>query len=160
VSAQSWQLVAETATRLTAVQQVPAQQEGTEDNFTVAMVTDIGGVDDKSFNQSAWEGLVAWGEENSKEKGIDGYDYIQSNADSEFVTNLNTAVNSNFDLVFGIGYKLKSAMQDVATQNPDTLFAIIDDVIEGENTVSYHLKTMKLLSWRVLPLQRQPKPIN
>ena len=113
---------------------------GTEDNFTVAMVTDIGGVDDKSFNQSAWEGLVAWGEENSKEKGIDGYDYIQSNADSEFVTNLNTAVNSNFDLVFGIGYKLKSAMQDVATQNPDTLFAIIDDVIEGENTVSISFK--------------------
>ncbi|WP_319471946.1 BMP family protein [uncultured Trichococcus sp.] len=113
---------------------------GTEDNFTIAMVTDVGGVDDKSFNQSAWEGLVAWGEENGKEKGIDGYDYIQSNADSEFVTNLNTAVNSNFDLVFGIGYKLKSAMQDVATQNPDTMFAIIDDVIEGENTVSVSFK--------------------
>ena len=109
-------------------------------DLKAAIITDTGGVDDKSFNQSAWEGLVAWGEENSKEKGIDGYDYIQSNADSEFVTNLNTAVNSNFDLVFGIGYKLKSAMQDVATQNPDTLFAIIDDVIEGENTVSISFK--------------------
>ena len=113
---------------------------GTEDNFTIAMVTDIGGVDDKSFNQSAWEGLVAWGEENGKVKGIDGYDYIQSNADSEFVTNLNTAVNSNFDLVFGIGYKLQPAMQDVATQNPDTMFAIIDEVIKGENTVSVSFK--------------------
>ncbi len=35
---------------------------------------------------------------------------------------------------------MKSAMQDVATQNPDTLFAIIDDVIEGENTVSISFK--------------------
>jgi len=113
---------------------------GADDNFSVVMVTDVGGVDDKSFNQSAWEGLEAWAEENGKTKGVDGYDYIQSNADSEFVTNLNTAVNSNFDLVFGIGYKLQPAMQDIAEQNPDTLFAIIDDVIEGENTVSVSFK--------------------
>ena len=44
-----------------------------KDNFTVAMVTDTGGVDDKSFNQSAWEGLQAFGEENGLEKGKDGY---------------------------------------------------------------------------------------
>ena len=117
-----------------------ATTAATDDNFTVAMITDVGGVDDKSFNQSAWEGLVAWGEENGKTKGVDGYDYIQSNADSEFVTNLNTAVNSNFDLIIGIGYKLQPAMQDVAKQNPDTKFAIIDDVITGENTVSVSFK--------------------
>jgi basic membrane protein A and related proteins len=117
-----------------------ATTAATDDNFTVGMVTDVGGVDDKSFNQSAWEGLVAWGEENGKTKGVDGYDYIQSNADSEFVTNLNTAVNSNFDLIIGIGYKLQPAMQDVAKQNPDTKFAIIDAVITGENTVSVSFK--------------------
>jgi len=44
-------------------------------NFTAAMVTDEGGVDDKSFNQSAWEGLVAYGEENNLEKGKNGYNY-------------------------------------------------------------------------------------
>ena len=43
---------------------------GAEDNFTVAMVTDIGGVDDKSFNQSAWEGLVAWAKRTAKKKGL------------------------------------------------------------------------------------------
>jgi basic membrane protein A len=42
--------------------------EGT-DNFTIAMVTDEGGVDDKSFNQSAWEGIQEYGEENNLEKG-------------------------------------------------------------------------------------------
>ena len=36
----------------------------TEKQFSVAMVTDVGGVDDKSFNQSVWEGLQKWGKEN------------------------------------------------------------------------------------------------
>ena len=44
-----------------------------ESKFTVAMVTDTGGVDDKSFNQSAWEGLTAFGEENGIEEGNNGY---------------------------------------------------------------------------------------
>lgn len=110
-------------------------QTSTED-FSVVMVTDIGGVDDKSFNQSAWEGLQAWGEENGKEEGVNGYDAIISNNDGELVTNVTTGVNNGFDVVFGIGYKLKNAMQDAANNNPDTLFAIIDDTIEGENTTS------------------------
>ena len=110
--------------------------EAGSDDFTTVMVTDIGGVDDKSFNQSAWEGLQAWGEENGKEEGINGYGNIISNSDAEFITNLTTAVNNNYDLVFGVGYKLKDAMQEVSQNYPDTKFAIIDDVIEGENTTS------------------------
>ena len=49
--------------------------EGTEKettDFSIAMVTDIGGVDDKSFNQSAWEGIEAFGKENGLEKGDGG----------------------------------------------------------------------------------------
>ena len=42
-----------------------------------AIVTDTGGVDDKSFNQSAWEGLQAWGKANKLEKDS-GYNYFQS----------------------------------------------------------------------------------
>lgn len=113
-----------------------SEEVATGDDFSVVMVTDIGGIDDKSFNQSAWEGLKEWGSENNKEEGLEGFKYIQSNDDSEFVTNINTGINNNFDVVFGIGYKLQSAMQDAATNNPDSHFAIIDDVIEGENTVS------------------------
>lgn len=113
-----------------------ASGDATGNDFSAVMVTDIGGVDDKSFNQSAWEGLQAWGEENGKAKGANGYDVIQSDTDADFVTNINTGINNGFDLVFGVGYKLKDAMQDAANNNPDTHFAIIDDEIEGENTVS------------------------
>ena len=43
-------------------------------DFSAVIVTDVGGVDDKSFNQSAWEGLEQFGKENKLEKGVGGYD--------------------------------------------------------------------------------------
>ncbi len=109
---------------------------GKDDKFTVAMVTDVGGVDDKSFNQSAWEGLQAFGKENGLEKGMDGFDYIQSKSDADYKTNLNTAVRNDFDVTFGIGYKLKPAIEEVAKQRKESQFAIVDDVVEGLDNVT------------------------
>ncbi|MCM3237661.1 BMP family protein [Heyndrickxia oleronia] len=104
--------------------------------FTVALVTDVGGVDDKSFNQSAWEGLKKFGEDNGLEKGTDGYHYLQSKSDADYKTNLNTAVRNKFDLIYGIGYKLKPAIEEVAKQRKDSHFAIVDDVITDRDNVA------------------------
>ena len=114
--------------------------EETAGDFTVSMVTDTGGVDDKSFNQSAWEGLQAFGEENGLEEGTSGYNYFQSNNDADYVTNINTAVRNDFNLVYGIGFLLTEAIQQVAAQNPDTHFAIVDSVAEGDNVASITFK--------------------
>lgn len=111
-----------------------------QDDFSVVMITDQGGVDDKSFNQSAWEGLQAWGEENGKERGVGGYDYLQSNSDSDYITNLNSAVQANFDISFGIGFKLETAINDVAQQFPDNHFAIVDSFVEQPNVASLNFK--------------------
>lgn len=105
------------------------------DDYTAALVTDLGGVDDKSFNQSAWEGLTEWGEENGKEKTKE-YQYYQSNSDSEFIPNLNTAIDAGFKTIFGIGFKLQPAIDEVAAANPDTQFVIIDDIIEDKDNVA------------------------
>lgn len=104
------------------------------------MVTDVGGVDDKSFNQSAWEGLQAFGEENALEKGTDGYDYSQSQSDADYVTNLNTLARKNFDLIYGIGYLLQPAVEEIAEQQKDTHFAIVDSVVEKPNVASITFK--------------------
>lgn len=110
-------------------------------DHNVVIVTDIGGVDDKSFNQSAWEGLQAWGKENNLPKGVDGYDYIQSNDASEYTTNIDTAVQNGFHTVFGIGYLLADSIKAAAEQNTETNFGIIDSVIEGlDNVVSATFK--------------------
>ncbi|MGO3732189.1 MAG: BMP family lipoprotein [Vagococcus sp.] len=102
---------------------------------SVAIVTDVGGVDDKSFNQSAWEGLEDWGKENKLSKGADGYDYIQSTNASEYTTNIDQAVSGGFKTIFGIGYLLTDSISAAADQNPDTQFGLVDAVIEGKDNV-------------------------
>ncbi len=118
-----------------------AGDEGTtEDQFTVAMVTDVGGVDDKSFNQSAWEGLQAFGADNGLEKGKSGFDYLQSQSDADYATNLNTLVRQDFDLVYGIGFLMESAITEIAEQQTDAHFAIVDAVVDKPNVASITFK--------------------
>ncbi len=116
--------------------------EGTEEtsDFSVAMVTDVGGVDDKSFNQSAWEGLQKFGEENGLEKGDGGFDYLQSQSDADYNTNLNNLIRRDFDVVFGIGFLMEGAVAEIAAQQPDAQIAIIDAVVEADNVASVLFK--------------------
>ncbi|KYD23812.1 hypothetical protein B4113_3177 [Geobacillus sp. B4113_201601] len=111
-----------------------------KDTFSVAMVTDVGGIDDKSFNQSAWEGLQKFGKDNGLEKGRGGYDYLQSSSDSDYATNLNKLVRSDFDLIYGIGYLMGDAVKEVAKQNPKNHFAIVDTVVNEPNVASITFK--------------------
>ncbi|MFB6466702.1 BMP family protein [Cytobacillus sp. Hz8] len=111
-----------------------------EDSFSVGMVTDIGGVDDKSFNQSAWEGLSAWGKESGMEKGKGGYDYLQSKSDADYTTNLQRLARENFNLIFGIGYLLQPAVEEIAKQRKDTNFAIVDSTVDQPNVASITFK--------------------
>jgi basic membrane protein A len=97
----------------------------------VGMVTDVGGVNDNSFNQSAWEGLQLFG----KESGSD-VKYLQSKGDADYLTNLNTFAKDNYNLTWGIGFLMGDAIKTVAGQNPKTNFAIIDNVVEAPNVES------------------------
>ncbi|WP_010093327.1 BMP family lipoprotein [Ornithinibacillus scapharcae] len=108
-------------------------------DFSVGMVTDIGGVDDKSFNQSAWEGIKAFGEQNGMTQG-NGFDYAQSNDKADYVPNLTRLVRDEYDLIFGIGFELKEDLQAIAEQYSDTNFALVDDIVEAPNAVSITFK--------------------
>nr|WP_249316673.1 BMP family protein [Bacillus sp. FJAT-50079] len=114
------------------------EKEGANENknFTVAMVTDEGGVDDKSFNQSAWEGLQEFGKEHNLEKGTEGFNYYESKTDADYATNLNTAVRNHFNVIYGVGFKLTDAISKIADQRKDNHFVIVDDVIEGKDNVA------------------------
>ncbi|QCR31859.1 BMP family protein [Lysinibacillus sp. SGAir0095] len=105
-------------------------------NFSVAMVTDTGGVDDKSFNQSTWEGIKAFGEENGLKQGDGGFDYLQSAAESDYVTNLNSLIRRDFDLVFAVGFALHNAVAEIADQQPEAKIAIIDEVVADKENVA------------------------
>ncbi|TVY09675.1 BMP family lipoprotein [Paenibacillus cremeus] len=101
------------------------------EKFNIGMVTDIGGVNDKSFNQSAWEGL----KQIEKDTGAK-VKYLQSKGDADFVPNLNQFVKDNYNLTWGIGFLMGDAVKTVAAQNPKSQFAIIDNVVEAPNVES------------------------
>lgn len=111
------------------------QKSASSSDLKVAMITDQGGVDDKSFNQSAWEGLQAWGKSKDLKKGSD-FNYFQSTNESEYVTNLDTAKSNGFNVIFGIGFNLTDSIKKASSDNADTKYAIVDDVIEGKDNVA------------------------
>lgn len=85
------------------------------------MVTDVGGVNDQSFNQSAWEGL----QKAKKDLGIKA-SYQESKQDADYAANLDTLLEANNDLIWGIGFKMADAILKAAKQNPKQKYAIID----------------------------------
>ncbi len=117
-----------------------SKQGAKEDTFSIAMITDTNGVDDKSFNQSAWKGIQEFAKENNLERGDGGYDYLESKGDADFEPNLNRLVRRDFDLVYGIGYLLKDAMEVIADQHPETMFGLVDEIADSPNVVSIMFK--------------------
>ncbi len=93
-----------------------------KDTIKVGMVTDTGGVNDGSFNQSSWAGL----QRAEKELGIE-VAYLESKTDSDYAANIETFIDEDCDLIIGVGYMLASAVGEAAKANPDQKFAIIDD---------------------------------
>lgn len=88
---------------------------------TIGMITDVGGVNDQSFNQSAWEGL----QRAEKELGAK-VSYIESKQDADYGPNLETLLDAGNDLIWGIGFKMADVVLDAAKNNPNQKYAIID----------------------------------
>lgn len=87
----------------------------------IAMVTDTGGVNDQSFNQSAWEGLQRAGEELGVEVS-----YLESDQEADYAPNLDTLYDNGNDLIWGIGFMMADAVEEAAMTNMDANYAIID----------------------------------
>lgn len=117
-----------------------ASNSGSNDNFKAVMVSDTGGIDDKSFNQGAWEGLLEWGKNNGGKTKGNGVDYILSKSESDYTTNLNTAVLNEYNIIFAIGFKLQKAVEEAAKANPEAHFAIVDSVVEQPNVASINYR--------------------
>ncbi|MBT2732275.1 BMP family protein [Carnobacterium sp. ISL-102] len=113
-----------------------AGDESEKTDFKLGMVTDLGSVNDKSFNQSAWEGL----QQLEKDKGYE-VKYLEPKADSEVEPSLLQFVNSQTDLTWATAATLADAVTTIASNNPDAKLGIIDSDIEGiENIVSVSFK--------------------
>jgi basic membrane protein A len=100
----------------------------------VGLVTDVGGIDDKSFNQGTWEGIVRFAAENKLPKA--NYKYLQSSAEADYVPNLATFSDEKLDLIVAPGFLFEKAMGEVAGNNPKVKYLIIDSVVAKPNVAS------------------------
>jgi basic membrane protein A and related proteins len=87
----------------------------------VGLVTDIGGLNDKSFNHLAYLGL----QRAQDQLGVTGK-VLESHANSDYIPNLSSLAQQKYDLVIGVGFLMADAIDTVGTKFPDVNFAIID----------------------------------
>jgi len=99
--------------------------------FKVGLVTDVGGIDDKSFNQGTWEGIVKYAKDTGMPKA--NYKYLQSSAGADYVPNLTTFADEKLSLIIAPGFLFNDAMLEVATKNPTQKLMIIDSVVQDKN---------------------------
>ncbi|WP_179806160.1 BMP family lipoprotein [Micromonospora purpureochromogenes] len=90
--------------------------------YSACMVTDVGGIDDKSFNTSAWKGLQEAQKANSN---ID-IKNVQSKAEADYEVNLNGFVNQKCDFILAVGGLMSDATKKAAAAHPDQQFGIVD----------------------------------
>jgi len=96
-----------------------------------ALVLDIGGLGDQSFNDSAFAGL------QRAKKDLDVQtETLESNAATDYVNNLTQLADSGYNPVFAVGFLMTDAVNEIAPQYPDTDFAIVDSVVEPKNAAS------------------------
>lgn len=92
-------------------------------------VTDTGGIDDASFNETAWRGV-----ENAIEDGLatEDSDFIESQAAADYQPNIQSMIEADCDLVITVGFLLTEDTATAAEANPDQLFLLLDSAPEQE----------------------------
>ncbi|MCW4385110.1 BMP family ABC transporter substrate-binding protein [Salinibacterium sp. SYSU T00001] len=97
-------------------------------DYCARMVTNSGGLEDRSFNQSSWEGL----EIAAEEFDID-VDAIVSTNETDLAPNVEQAVATGCQLVLTVGWELAEATVAAAEANPGLHFAIVDEMVDADN---------------------------
>lgn len=99
-------------------------------NFKVGLVTDIGGLNDHSFNHLAYVGLMA-----AKKKYGVTVSVVQSHSNSDYLPNLTNYAQQGYKLVIAVGFLMQSAVAKVSKEYPKTKFMIIDDQVNNRKNV-------------------------
>ena len=89
--------------------------------FTACQVTDTGGIDDNSFNQTAWKGV----QDAIADFGIEGR-FLESQAETDYEANINSLLGGQCDVIITVGFLLGDATKNAAEANPNQPFSIVD----------------------------------
>ena len=120
--------------------EAPDENNGAGDGgkkYNACMVTDVGGIDDKSFNTSAWAGLEAAKAENNNIVTK----YTASKAEADYEVNLTQYVNQDCDFILAVGGLMGTATSKIAKANPDQQFGIVDAKLPETNVYPMQFDT-------------------
>ena len=99
----------------------PEASEPGEATIKACMVSDVGGIDDNSFNENAWEGM----EQAEAELGAE-VSFLESRSAEDYARNIDQHISDGCDMIITVGFLLGDATAAAAEANPDTRFAIVD----------------------------------
>lgn len=104
-----------------------------DDTYEIALVTDVGNIDDKSFNQSAWEGVVQFGSTNNI-----SYAYYRPSEDSTEarIESMKAAIAKGAKTIVLPGYLFEDAVTEMMTAYPEVTFIVLDTNPKGEPTAN------------------------
>ncbi|TFB54080.1 BMP family ABC transporter substrate-binding protein [Cryobacterium sp. TMT1-62] len=111
---------------------------GAESDYLPCIVSDFGGFDDKSFNQSSFEGIT----KASDELGIE-FQQAESKSEDQYGPNVSSMVDQGCDFVLTVGFALSNATRDAAQAAPDTNFALIDSALSNDDFSPLTLDNVK-----------------
>ena len=122
-----------------------------------AIIFDLGGKFDKSFNQAAFEGATRWAEETGG-----SFREIELSSEAQREQALRRFAEAGNNPIVMTGFAFATALETVASDFPDTKFAIIDMVVDKPNVRSWCSTNMKARISSALPrrLPRNPIPLD
>jgi basic membrane protein A and related proteins len=119
------------------VEPAPVEPEPPTSDLRVCQVTDAGGIDDRSFNETAWNGLL----QAQQDFGVQ-VQYLESQQQVDYESNLNAFLEADCDLIVTVGFLLADATAAAAGANPDQPFAIVDvDYLDFPNVLGLAYST-------------------
>ena len=98
------------------------EKTNVEEKCKVGLVLSVGGVNDESFNQSAWEGALRAKEEYENVEVT----YLESNGEADYTPNIETLIDMDMDLIVGVGFQVADSVKEAAETYPNQAFAMID----------------------------------
>ena len=106
-----------------------------KDNYKIGLVLSVGGVNDESFNQSAWEGSLKAQEEYGVEVS-----YLESQSDADYTPNIETFIDRGTDLIVGVGFQVSDAIKEAVEAYPNQDFVMIDSTYEEGQEIPNNIR--------------------
>jgi basic membrane protein A len=122
-------LIGVTLLALAGCASAPAEApDSSASTFCARMVTNSGGLHDRSFNESSWAGL-----QDAEKKYSISAKVLVSTGETDLAPNVEQAVESGCGFVLTVGYELAPATEKAAKANPKTDFALVDETVDAPN---------------------------